>query len=143
LAGLLRGQRRNERVWQLIFPIKRKLNLLAALLLEGGDNLPQRRVLLRVGPFLPPHDEIGRLGAKGRHREHRGENRSSAAHVVTFPIARTASISSLLVPGNVRANFDWWEQVGGTPGHDRHIAACPWQVRLAAYSGRNAPEYPV
>ena len=48
LSGL---QRRNERVGQLIFPIKRKLNLLAAPLLEGGDDLPQRRVLLRVGAF--------------------------------------------------------------------------------------------
>ena len=46
----------------------------------------------------------GGLGAERRYGEHRGENRSSAAHIVTSPSGRTGSISSLPAPGNVRAN---------------------------------------
>jgi hypothetical protein len=54
-------------------------------------------------PFLPPYHEVGRLSAGRRHGEPRGENRSSAAHVVTSPIGRPASIPSLPVPGNARS----------------------------------------
>ena len=46
----------------------------------------------------------GGLGAKRRCGEHRGENRSSVAHIVASPSGRTGSISSLPAPGNVRAN---------------------------------------
>jgi hypothetical protein len=37
-------------------------------LLEGGDDLPDRLVLLVVIPLLPPHDEVGRLGAIRREQ---------------------------------------------------------------------------
>jgi hypothetical protein len=40
----------------------------------------------------------GGLGAERRCGEHRGEYRSSAAHIVTSLIGRTVSISSLPVP---------------------------------------------
>jgi hypothetical protein len=36
----------------------------------------------------PPDHTIGGLGAERRYREHRGENRSSAAHIVHPPIPR-------------------------------------------------------
>jgi hypothetical protein len=53
----------------------------------------------------------GGLGAERRHGEHRGENRSSAAHIVT-PSA-TVSISSLPVPSNVPAKSIWRERASG------------------------------
>jgi hypothetical protein len=43
-----------------------ELNLLAAPLLEGGDNLGKRRIRLRVKPLLPPDDEVGGPGAEWR-----------------------------------------------------------------------------
>jgi hypothetical protein len=65
----------------LVERMKDELDVLAGLLLEGSDDLPGRLVLLGVEPLVPPHDEVGAPRAKRRHREHRGENRSSAAHV--------------------------------------------------------------
>ena len=43
-----------------------ELDLLAGLLLEGGDDLPDRRVLLGVEALLPPHHEVGGPGAERR-----------------------------------------------------------------------------
>ena len=63
-----------------------EFDLLAGLLLESRNDLPDRLVLLRVVAFVPPDDEIGGLGPERCHSEHRGKNRSSAAHVVTSPI---------------------------------------------------------
>ena len=42
-----------------------ELDLLAGFLLEGGDDLPDRLVLLVVVALLPPHDEVGGTGAEG------------------------------------------------------------------------------
>jgi hypothetical protein len=41
-----------------------ELDLLAGLVLEGGDNLPDRPVLLGVEALLLPDDEVGGPGAK-------------------------------------------------------------------------------
>ena len=49
----------------------------------------------------------GGLGAERRYGEHRGENRSSAAHIVTSPSGRTGSISSLPAPGNGGDTGQW------------------------------------
>ena len=51
--------------------IKDELDLLAAVLLEGGDDLPDRRVLLGGLSLLPPHHEVGGLCAERRHGERR------------------------------------------------------------------------
>ena len=45
--------------------IENELDLLAAVLLKGGDGLPDRRVLLGVEPLLPPHHEVGGLAPSG------------------------------------------------------------------------------
>ena len=47
--------------------MENELDLLAGLLLEGGDGLPDRLVLLGVVPLLPPHHEVGGLRAERRH----------------------------------------------------------------------------
>jgi hypothetical protein len=57
-----------------------KLNPLAGLVLESGDDLARRRVLLWVKTFLPPDDEISAPGAEGRHHEHPGQYNVSTAH---------------------------------------------------------------
>jgi hypothetical protein len=103
LPGIDRGLRLRN---YLVLRGLDELDLLAAVLLESGDDVPDRLVLLRVETFVPLHHEVGGLGAERRHRENRGENRNSAPHVVTPPIGRPASICSLRVPGNARANFD-------------------------------------
>ena len=46
-----------------------QLDPLAALLLEGGDDLPDRLVLLGVVPFLPPDDEVRGPGAERRQHD--------------------------------------------------------------------------
>jgi hypothetical protein len=76
------------------------------------------------------------------------ENRRSAAPIVTSPIGRIASISSLLVPGNAHTSRSGGEQglsdrEGRLWVHDRPITACPRHVRSAAYTGRKTLEYPV
>ncbi len=57
-------ERRLELARKLILGIEVELDLLAGLLLEGGDDLPDRRVLLRVVALLPPDHEVGGLGAE-------------------------------------------------------------------------------
>jgi hypothetical protein len=71
LAGL---ERRIDRLWMLVPWMQDQLDLLAGLLLEGGDDLPDRLVLLRVVALIPPHDEVGGPSAERRHHEHRCEN---------------------------------------------------------------------
>ena len=56
-----------------------ELDLLAGFLLEGGDDLRDRLVLLRVEPFLPPHHEVGGLRAERRQHERRGEKNRKRA----------------------------------------------------------------
>ena len=48
-----------------------ELDLLAGLLLEGGDDLLDRLVLLGVVALIPPHHEVGGLRAERRHGERR------------------------------------------------------------------------
>ena len=67
-------------VRQLGLRIEDELDLLTCVLLEGGDDLPYRLVLLRVEPLFPPHHEIGGAGAERRQRERRGENNDLPAH---------------------------------------------------------------
>jgi hypothetical protein len=43
-----------------------EFDLLAGVLLEGGDDLRDRLVLLGIEPLLPPHNEVGGLGAERR-----------------------------------------------------------------------------
>jgi hypothetical protein len=79
---------------------------LAGALLEGRDGLPDRGVLLVLVSLFPPYHEVGALWTELRHGEHRSENRSSARAFCHLPIGRTASISSLPAPDNLRADFD-------------------------------------
>ena len=55
--------------------MENELDLLAGLLLEGGDDLPDRRVLLGVVPLLPPHHEVGGPGAERRQDDARRPER--------------------------------------------------------------------
>ena len=57
-----------------------ELDLLAGLLLEGGDDLPDRRVLLGVEALLPPDDEVGGPGAERRQHERNGEEDGPDPH---------------------------------------------------------------
>jgi hypothetical protein len=88
---------------KLLLHIKDELNLFAGLLLEGGDDLPDRRILLRVLSLFPPHHEVSGPGAGRRNREHGDHKRSSATHFVTSPMGRPAVSSRFRVPGNTRA----------------------------------------
>jgi hypothetical protein len=59
-----------------------ELDLLAGLLLEGGDDLRDRLVLLWVKTLLSPDDQVGGLRAERRHHERRGEDNGLPAHDV-------------------------------------------------------------
>jgi hypothetical protein len=54
--------------------------LRASFVLESGDDLLDRLVLLCVVPFIPPHDEVGSAGAERRHGERRGESNDLLLH---------------------------------------------------------------
>ena len=79
LAGL---ERRQKLVRSLRRVMEDELDLLAGLLLEGGDDLPERRVLLGVEALLPPHHEVGGPGAERRHEDQRGgkDNGANSQH---------------------------------------------------------------
>jgi hypothetical protein len=58
-----------------------KLDPLAGLVLESGDDLAGRRVLLGVVAFLPSDDKVGGLRPEGgRHGERGRENQGFNAH---------------------------------------------------------------
>jgi hypothetical protein len=61
LAGL---ERRIDRLWMLRLWMEDQLDLLAGLLLEGGDDLLDRLLLLGVVALVPPDDEIGAAAAR-------------------------------------------------------------------------------
>jgi hypothetical protein len=44
-----------------------EVDLLAAPLLEGSDDLSDRRVLLGIEPLLPPHHEVRSASAGRRY----------------------------------------------------------------------------
>ena len=64
-VGWPAGFERRHDAWALRCP-KNELDLLAARLFEGGDDLPDRRVLLGRKSLLPPDHEVGGLGAERR-----------------------------------------------------------------------------
>ena len=64
IGRLARLQRRLELVRELLCSIENELDLLAAPLLESGDGLPDRRILLGVVSLLPPHHEVGGLARR-------------------------------------------------------------------------------
>jgi hypothetical protein len=51
-----------------------ELDPFAAVLLEGCDDLPDRLILLGVGPLLPPYHEVGGPGAERGQHDRRSEN---------------------------------------------------------------------
>lgn len=63
-----------------------ELDLLAGLLLGGGNDLPDRLVLLRVVAFISPDDEVGGLCPEWRQNQRRGKKQGSNAHDPTSPI---------------------------------------------------------
>jgi hypothetical protein len=88
--------------------VEGELDLLAGLLLERGDDLPDRLVLLGVVAFLPPHDEIGGLRAGRRHPERQHENNDLPEHDVAFlnPMAAGCGVFAIEVapvPGGTQA----------------------------------------
>jgi hypothetical protein len=74
-------------VAKLLVLFENELDLLIGLLLEGGNDLPDRLVLLVVLSLLPPHYEVGALGAKWRHYECHGQKDGSGVggKVKPFP----------------------------------------------------------
>jgi hypothetical protein len=73
-------QRRLEPFRELLLWIEAELNLLADFLFEGGDDLPDRLVLLGVEPLLPPHHEVGGLSTERRKNERRGKKSGLLVH---------------------------------------------------------------
>ena len=90
VGGSPPGLERRHKVGPKFFlRTKDQLDLLAAILLERRDDLPDRRVLFGGLPLLPPHHEVGGLCAERRHGERRGENQCSNAHGVASLIKST------------------------------------------------------
>ena len=73
-------QRQLELFWELRLLIENELDLLAAPLLESGDGLRDRRVLLGMVSLLPPHHEVGGLRGDRRQDECRSKENGSGAH---------------------------------------------------------------
>jgi hypothetical protein len=78
---LSRLDRRHDLVRKLLFGMQNELDLLAGLPLEGGDDLPDRVVLLRVVALIPPHDKVGALHAEGRQHQRRSQGGGCDPHV--------------------------------------------------------------
>src|SRR5262245_49584090 len=101
LVGL---ERRHRLGRKLLFFVQCEVDSLAALLLEGRDDLPDRIVLLLVAALLPPYYEIGGAGAEWRHRQHRSEkawdeppHRPHSARIsLTRAIASSTACSGLM-----------------------------------------------
>ena len=72
-----------------------ELDLLAGLLLEGGDDLRDRLVLLGVEALLPPHHEVGGPGAERRQDDRYGENDGSSAHGGASPYGRSRLVDQV------------------------------------------------
>jgi hypothetical protein len=68
------------RIGKLRLRIKGELDLLGGLLLEGGDGLLDRRVLLGGVALVPPHDEVGGPGAERRQDQRCSEDDGSTEH---------------------------------------------------------------
>ena len=98
LAGL---ERRHDLVRKLLLWMEDELDLLAGLLLEGGDDLPDRLVLLGVVALLPPHHEVGGPGAERRQDQRGGKNNGANSQHGRLPevIAQHTPIAA--APGPV------------------------------------------
>jgi hypothetical protein len=57
-----------------------ELDLLASVLLEGGDDLRKRLVLPGVVPLLPPDHEVGGAGAEGCWQDQQSDEDNGAQH---------------------------------------------------------------
>jgi hypothetical protein len=57
-----------------------ELDLLAGLLLERGNDLPERHILLGMEALIPPDDEVGGPGAGQRQHERGGEEDGPSQH---------------------------------------------------------------
>jgi hypothetical protein len=62
-----------------------ELDLLAGLLLECGDGLLDRRVLLGIDSLVPPNDEVSAPGTERRQDERYGKNDGPSAHSRASP----------------------------------------------------------
>jgi hypothetical protein len=67
-------ERRENLSRQVVVRVEDELDLLARLLLEGGDHLRDRFVLPGIEALLAPHDEVSGLCTERRHDDRRGEN---------------------------------------------------------------------
>jgi hypothetical protein len=95
-----------------------ELDLLAGLLLEGGDDLPDRGVLLLVEALVPPDDKVGGPGAERRHEDqHGGKDNSASSHHGRLPevIAQHTPIAAALVAPI--PHFRMIVSVPGAPSH--------------------------
>ena len=98
-------ERSHEVGHKLLLLTQDELDLLAGVLLEGGDDLSDRLVLFGGLSLLPPYDEVSGVCAERRDKDqHGGKKRISTAHYDRLPDQTTASMSLLLVPSNVGAN---------------------------------------
>jgi hypothetical protein len=87
--GRLSGRNRGDDLgFDVVVRRQIELDLLPAMLLEGGDDLPDRRILLGVEALLPQHDEVGGLCAEGRHDDRCGKNDGASAHRGDLPHGR-------------------------------------------------------
>ena len=73
-----------------------ELDLLAGLLLEGGDDLRDRLVLLGVEALLPPDHEVGGPGAERRQDDRYGKNDGASAHRGASPMGITDNRGAFL-----------------------------------------------
>ena len=80
--------------------MENELDLLAASLLEGGDDLPDRGVFLGVEALLPPDHEVGGPGAERRQDDRYGKNDGARAHRGAFPVGITGHKGSFSGDGN-------------------------------------------
>jgi hypothetical protein len=79
-------------VAHLILAVQDEVDLLAAVLLEGRDDLPNRLVLPGMGPLLPPDDEAGGVGGERGRGERHGENNGFSAHDVASLVRHRATV---------------------------------------------------
>jgi hypothetical protein len=80
IGRLAHLERRHDLVGKLLKWIEDQLDLLAALLLERGNDFLERLALLRVVGFVPPDDELGGLSAERCQTERQSNENDLLAH---------------------------------------------------------------
>jgi hypothetical protein len=98
-------------VRQIGLLVKDQLDLLAGLLLERGDGLPNGLILVGIEALLPPDYEVSALGSERRHGERCGENNGLPAH----DVASHATSRALINPGRAWAHGAKEASVGVSP----------------------------